>query len=80
MSKYTIEGYKDLIVAWVPIKFTVDAMEFIACEDEDDVCDAFWELVYENTDTGNVEYKDSELYNIELPEDLLKEWKRLKGL
>lgn len=78
MSKHEVIFNRYIYRASMCVEFELDPADFLHCEDEDELKNAIYDIVYSETDTGDVCVDDSE---VELNMDnFLKEWKSLKGL
>lgn len=78
MSKHKVIFNKYIYRASMCVGFELDPADFLHCEDEEELTDAIYDVVYSETDTGDVQIKESE---VELDmASFFEEWKSLKGL
>lgn len=75
--KCTLE--RCLFSAWVESELNLNPADYLHCDSEVELEDAIWEELYDNCDTGNVHWKDSDS-DIVIPPEFVEEWRSLKGL
>lgn len=79
MSKYKCTFEKALYCAWVDSELILDPKDYILYEDEFEFMGAVREDMRDACNTGDVQWKDSDI-EWHIPNEFIQEWKSLKGL
>ena len=79
MSKHTLTYNADIYSAFVNVDFELDPEDFLGIENENDLIDKVYDIIYSEVNMGDVQVDLSENEIINLTE-FIEEWKSLKGL
>lgn len=75
---YTCKLHKNFVEAYADSELELNPENYLYCDDEDELRDAVEEDLYDVMNTGDVDYDYSES-EIDIPDEFIAEWKKLKG-